>query len=177
MNAALTAALLFSAPAFADDAQQTATTTMRAAMAEQASMPAAPHAQGGEASTDAKPKADSQQPKTMKHTAGAQHGVSADQAAKLAHQHATADGTSQADGMHAAMANRAAMNAMSMSMMGGGSGTCRAGSDCQNAAGMTRMGPGAGMMGGSASGGPGTTTSGSPGATVGGTSMPMGGRR
>src|SRR5512141_749142 len=117
MNAGLTAALLSSAPAFADDAQQTTTTTMRAAMAEQASMPAARRAQGGEASTDARPKAE--RPKTMERSPGVQHGGAADQAAKLAHQHAMASGTSQAESMHAAMANRAAMNAMSRSMMGG----------------------------------------------------------
>jgi hypothetical protein len=175
MNAGLTAAVFFSAPVFADDAQQTTTTTMREAMAEQASMPTTPHAKAGDAPADAKAKLDTQQAKAMKHSPGAQH-LAADQAAKLAHQHATLDGTSQADSMQAAMANKAAMNAMSMSMMGGAGGTCQAGSDCQNAAGMTRMmGPGAGMMGGSTSGG--SATPGTAGSTTGGSSMPMGGKR
>ena len=176
MNAGLTAAVLFSAPALADDAQQTATTTMRAAMAEQASMPATPHAKAGDAPSDAKPQPGTPQAKTMKHSPGAQQGPAADQAARLAHQHATVDGAGQADAMHAAMANKAAMNAMSTSMMGGTTGTCQAGSDCQNAAGMTRtMGPGAGMMGGATSGG--AATPGTTGSTTGGSSRPMGGKR
>jgi hypothetical protein len=180
MNAGLTAAVLFSAPVLADDAQQTATTTMREAMAEQASMPAGPHAKAGDPSSDAKPKPDTQQVTTMKHSPGAQHSLAADQAARQAHQHATVDGTTQADSMHAAMANNAAMGAMRTTMMGGATGTCQGGSDCQNAAGMTRsMSPGAGMMGGSTSGGSttGGATPGSPGTTTGGSSTPMGGKR
>lgn len=124
---------------------------------------------------DAKSQPGTPHAETMKHSTDAQQGP-ADQAATLAHQHATVDGSGRADAMHAAMANKAAMSAMSASMMGGASGTCQAGSDCQNAAGMTRMmATGAGMMNGSTSGGaamPGTT-----GPTTGASSMPMGGKR
>lgn len=174
MKSGLTVAVLFSAPVLADDGQQAATTTMHEAMVEQASMPAARHAKAGDPSSDAKPKADASQVKTIKHSSGAQHGLAAEQAAKHAPQHATVDGASQADSMHAAMANRAAMNAMSTSMMGGASGTCQTGNDCQNAAGMTRTMSGGGMMGGATSGG---ATSGTPGSTTGGSSMPMGGKQ
>jgi hypothetical protein len=172
MNAGLTVAVLFGAPAFADDAQQAATTTMREAMAEQASMPSAKHAKAGDPSSEAKSKADARQGKTMKRSPNAQHAGGADQASKLAHQHAAADGATQAE-MHAAMANRAAMHALSTGMMGPG-GTCQTGSDCQNAAGMTRsMSPGAGMTGGATTGG----TMGTSGSTTGGSSMPMAGKR
>ncbi len=176
MNAGLTAAVLFSAPVLADDAQQTANTTMRAAMAEQAGTPTTtPHAKAGDASSDAKPQPGAPQARTMKHSPGAQQGPAANQAARLAHQQAAVDGTGQADALHAAMANKAAMNAMSTSMMGGASGTCQAGSDCQNASGMAKMTPGAGMMGGSTGGG--AATPGTAGPTTGGGSMPMGGKR
>ncbi len=182
MHAGLTAAVLFGAPVFADDAQQPATKTMREAMAGQASMPAAPHAKAGDPASEAgKPKADAQQTKAMKHSPSAPHSLPADQAAKQAHQHAGLDASTETDSMHAAMANRAAMSAMGATM-GGASETCQGRSDCQNAAGTMRStSPGTGLMGGSTSGGPTSGSampgSGTPGTTTGSGSMPMSGKR
>lgn len=110
----------------------------------------------------------------MKHSPGTPQANAPDQAAHMAHQHANLDGATQADSMHAAMANKAAMGAMG-TMMGGTNGPCKGGSDWQNAARMMRSVNPGGMMGGSqASGG---TSGSSTGGTTSSGSMLMGGGR
>jgi hypothetical protein len=149
MHAGLAATVLLGAPALADDAEQTATRTMREAMAEQVGTPAVHHAPSDSASPSAV------QPMThvkqqAKPAAAGHHGRAA-QADAIAHRHASMDGSSQAGGMRAAVANRAAMGAMGPSMAM--AGASEAGSDCHSAVQTMRSaGPGAGMMGGSTTG-------------------------
>ena len=161
MHAGVAAAALFAGPVLADDAQQTAMQTMHDAMAEQATLPAGSQGTPGQPSTVAQHRTGSPQDQAQRQ----QH--QADQAASQAQQHAAMH-ASHAAASHADIANRTAMDGA----MGTTMGTCQAGSDCQNAAGMMRSrDPSSGAMGGSMMGGgatPGssTTTGGTPGGTM-----------